>query len=402
MILRSFNLLQGSDNAPVAVNAIRGLLQLPQVGFSSDFGKQQLLHFTRFSIDYLRRAGLLDDKGNPFNLFGIASHLYYHEPGNLALVALIRQGVLHRICGQNSRIAAQREFVLLMCHLFGRRYLPRSYASDENLQQLIKKSPSMVLLPALPKNAKKALQQHDRDILSVFSGYAMTYATQHSDTLGPDTELPLSGSIRTRPSSSSTPFHIHLRRSAIDVRVRSLFAANSGHDDTFNTVEELSQTARDKMHLNRYAIPAMTKFIPSKEKSSLVLNAYLLDFFIHGQTAALKKANGIRGNDVWYLLEDFSLTLKTIRANVIRLLEAASKLTTTDAGLEEDDEEDDELDSGYGTYDSGDIGGEAEEQSQETHLLARLPGVSDEDWRVYEVIHAVTEEFETKFKAMWA
>lgn len=260
----------------------------------------------------------------------------------------------------------------------------------------------MVILPALPKDAKKVLQQHDRDILSVFSGYAMTYATQHSDTLGPDTELPLSGSIRTRPSSSSTPFHIHLRRSAIDVRVRSLFAANSGHEDTFNTVEELSQTARDKMHLNRYAIPAMTKFIPSKEKSSLVLNAYLLDFFIHGQTAALKKANGIRGNDVWYLLEDFSLTLKTIRANVIRLLEAASKLTTTDAGLEENDEEDDELDSGYGTYDSGDIGGEAEEQSQETHLLARLPGVSDEDWRVYEVIHAVTEEFETKFKAMWA
>ncbi|OBZ67943.1 hypothetical protein A0H81_12108 [Grifola frondosa] len=141
MVLRLFNLLQGSDNAPVAKDAMHSLLRLPHVSFVSDVGRQQILHHIRFSIDYLRRSGLLDAEGNPINLFGIAAHLYYTEPSNMAMVALFRHGVVHRICNQASVIDAKRELLLLMCHLFGRRYLPKSYATAKHLKSLIKRSP---------------------------------------------------------------------------------------------------------------------------------------------------------------------------------------------------------------------------------------------------------------------
>jgi hypothetical protein len=34
--------------------------------------------------------------------------------------------------------------------------------------------------------------------------------------------------------------------------------------------------------------------------------------------------------------------------------------------------------------------------------FARPSGVSNKDWRVYEVVNAALTDFEAKFKAMWA
>jgi hypothetical protein len=83
LCLRLMNLLVGSNNTPVAVRAIKSLLTLPQISVSSEGGRQQLLHHLRFSIDYLRRAKLVDAQGVPLNLYGIAAHLYYTEPSQV-------------------------------------------------------------------------------------------------------------------------------------------------------------------------------------------------------------------------------------------------------------------------------------------------------------------------------
>lgn len=80
MVLRLFNLVVGSNNADIAVRAVRSLLSLPQISVASTSGKEQLLHHIRFSIDYLRQARLLDEAGTPLNLYGLAAHLYYTEP----------------------------------------------------------------------------------------------------------------------------------------------------------------------------------------------------------------------------------------------------------------------------------------------------------------------------------
>lgn len=80
LTLRLLNLLHGSDNAPVAVRAVKSLMSLPHISFGSETGRHQLLHHLRFSIEYLRRGRLLDKEGKPLNLFAIAAHLYVGFP----------------------------------------------------------------------------------------------------------------------------------------------------------------------------------------------------------------------------------------------------------------------------------------------------------------------------------
>jgi hypothetical protein len=74
--LRLMNLLSGSNNAESAVTAVQSILELPRVSFVSNIGREQVLHHMRFSIEYLRRSGLLDKNGKPMNLFSLAAHLY--------------------------------------------------------------------------------------------------------------------------------------------------------------------------------------------------------------------------------------------------------------------------------------------------------------------------------------
>ena len=364
----------------------------------------QILHHIRFSIDYLRRSGLLDKDGNPINLFGVAAHLYYTEPSNLALVALLRHGVVHRISNQGSLITAKRELMILLSHLFGRRYLPRAYASATYLQTITRKSPSTVVLPPLSKDARKILIEHEEHIKHVFTGYALAYVSQHAEELGQDMRLPFSGESICPISSTapSTPFTLRLRDTAVTPVARSPFVATSGHGDNFRSVKELTITSRQGLHLNEYVIPTMRQFtsVPGQDDEEFALNAYLLDFYTHGQTAALKAANGIRDGEMWYVLQEFTLTLKAIRTGLAQLLLKASA-----NGPQTSDDRDDvdvasALDSGFASMDPAEADPDIE--GSEQGEFKRPVGVSDRDWRVYEVVNALATEFDEKFRAMWA
>ncbi|KAN0130735.1 hypothetical protein V8E53_011410 [Lactarius tabidus] len=410
MVLRLFNLLEGSGYSPYSVDAIRSILRLPHISFGSDVGKNQLLHHLRFSIEYLRRAHLLNQVGKPINLFGIAAHLYYTEPGNLALTALLQGGVIHDICSQPNSNQAERDLVALLCHLFSRRYLPPVYASASNIRDLIQKGPSRVVLPPLQAKARALLSGHQKETLGIFRAYALAFSSQHADELGPDDRLPLSG-ITFGPIDNSTcpqtALFVHLSQTALRPKARSLFVAMSGHGDAFGSVGELVRTVRRGVHLNERAIPTVEDILDPE----LPLNAYMYDFFVHGQEDALVNMNGIRRGNVWYALEAFNLVLVTIRGDLENLLLRTSREPPRAAEL--DDGTEDARDSGYGSLDPS---GRAEEEEEEADgdegeggeagsglaSFMRPRGVPDRDWRVYEIVNNITNEFEVKFKAMWA
>jgi ATP-dependent RNA helicase DDX60 len=398
LCLRLFNLLEGSDHASVARDAITSMMKLPQISFASDIGQHQLLHHLRFSIDYLRRAHLLDGVGKPQNLFAMAAHLYYTEPSNFALITLFRQGVIHKLCSQQSDTSAKQELVLLLSHIFGRRYLTASYASKRSIQALRQRYPSKVLLPPLPDHARKVLVEHDRETLRVFTAYALAYVSQYSAKLGVDDRLPLSKqSYEGSSIHDGSLFRLHLEKSAIRVKARSPFVANSGHGDDFHSVQELARTARQGLYLNEHAIPSLEHIVTGHDERSggHALNAYLLDFYIHGQVGTLAAANGIRRGDVWYLLENFNLTLKTIRAAWYQLLLKASKEEKEEKEAGDDDSEGaEEMD-----FDEG--GSEYEEEGEASEFKRPL-GVREVNWKVFQIINEVADEFEGKFKAMWA
>ena len=296
--------MHGADSAPVTVKAVKSLLQMPQIIWDTQEGEHQLLHHLRFSIEYLRRARLIDGEGRPMNLFGIAAHLYYTEPSNFALVTLIRAGVIHEICSNKSMIQAKQNLLVLFCHLFGRRELPPIYSSKESLEAILRltKSASKVVLPPLDRKAQAVLVDHEKQILQIFTSYAFTFAAHGSAHLGEDDELPLS-KLKYSGSEEGVggAFQRNLEQSSTSVVVRSLFVANSGHGDVFHSISELAATSRSGIHFNEHATPSMERFIASREESKggFALNAYIYDFYMHGQQKTLADANGIRKGDIW-------------------------------------------------------------------------------------------------------
>ncbi|PBK64183.1 P-loop containing nucleoside triphosphate hydrolase protein [Armillaria solidipes] len=397
LTLRLFNLLDGSNNAKVAVNAVESLMKLPQISFGSQTGQNQLLHHLRFNIEYLRRTHLLDRDGKPINLYAVSAHLYYTEPSNFALPILLREGILHRIC---ARPLPKYHFILLMCHFFGRRYLASAAANTQNvkkLQDLVVRFPSMIILPPLRADARKVLEEHDKEILEIFTKYTKAYTSQYCSELGPDDMLPLSG-IKYIGTPSTDGFRTYLEHHIRPVSVRSSFVATSGHFDEFQSVEELVRSARSGLHLNEHAIPSMTRFTAAHGStigSEHALNAYLLDFFTHGQISALEEANGIRRGDVWYFLQDFMLTLMVIKSSLEQLLTDAS------VGSDKTVPSEDAVPSDYFMADPAETD-ELSDDGADAEAFKRPPGTSAKDWRMYEVVRDATAEFNEKFRSMWA
>lgn len=369
-------------------------MSLPQITVNSKLGHEQLLHHLRFSVEYLRRTELIDATGQPINLFAIAAHLYYTEPGNLALVTLIRSGVIHDLCEKAASMdEAQVGFVIIMANLFGRRYLSKGFTKAENIRELRAKYPSKIILPPLPEDANRVLADHDDHILRIFEGYAFAYAKAAAEIIGPDDALALS---RTRfcgkNNEEPSVFRLHLKNRAIPTVIRSSFVSNSGHGDAFKSVTDLTRTARDGLHMNGHAIPSMAQFVAPTEGDEHRLNAHLLDFYLHGQASTLGRANCIRQGDIWYLLQDFNMTLLSVRSAFQRLLLGRSE--------EQNELQEDEL--GSADPAEHDPEGEQPEPEYPSQESERPHGVSGVDWKVYLIINRVCAEFEKKFKVIWA
>ena len=324
----------------------------------------------------------------------------------------MRAGVFHAVCKQPDVEAAKREYMLIMCNLFGRRNLSKTFAQKKHIEMLQSKYPSMVVLPPLPEAAQNALIEHDVKILRIFEGYAHAFATKSAAEMGVDSDdvLPLS-KIRYCGTDvdSSSEFRQHLKNNAIPVIVRSSFAANSGHGDSFTNVFELMQTSRSGINLNAHAIPSMTHLITASSSDEHMMNAYLLDFYIHGQVSTLAHANGVRRGDVWYLLQDFNLTLLTVKMALQQLLLKASKETVIAAEGAAETEDDDgfydarEVDDDDDDDDDFNIKGSSSgSTSNKNSDFDRPARVRDADWRVYEIVSAVAHEFNEKFRKMWA
>lgn len=297
---------------------------------------------------------------------------------------------MHKVCdAAKSFEDAKHDFIEIMANLFNRKYLSATYASPENISAIQKRYPSRVILPPLAPDIQDVLREHEKETLQVFKAYVLAFTAAHGEELGVDCYLPISGDATPRHvGQDETPFLQYLRSIAIPVKARSVFVANSGHSDTFDSVAELAKTVRSGIHLNGDAVPSFTHLVAGhvQREGEHALNAYLLDFYTHGQDKTIVTANAIRRGDLWYLLDDFSLTLKTVKTSLYELLVRVAGDNQVDVDSEQVTED----------------GLSDEEEGNVAMDLAKPKGVKDEDWRVYEVVHGAYAEFATKFRAMWA
>ncbi|KAG8924160.1 hypothetical protein FRC01_011870 [Tulasnella sp. 417] len=343
--------------------------------------------------------------GEPLIMFPLVAHLYHTEPFNLALVALLQNGVVHRICDSIdlNPIDTKRSLVGLLAHLFARRPLPRLFSGEGALERLRPpKSPSQIILPPLSPDAYRVISDHNSLILETFRGYARTFATQHlSDSQ--DNLLPLSKETLPSSSDQEATFMSFLRCRANKVATTSSFVANSGVTDTsLGTAVDLARTTRAGLHLDKNAIPGLDTLLALNGR---VLNAYILDYFTHGQYETLIKVNRIRQSDVWYELEEFALALATLQTGLEHYFKAVAADPSLDSESSDSEEDGEEEEEGRS---EAEVEAEAEAEAQQfepgaTSIFPVKPkNITEGDWKVYRAVVLTRQEFDVKFKAMWA
>ncbi|KAK2572322.1 putative ATP-dependent RNA helicase DDX60 [Acropora cervicornis] len=76
------------------------------------------------------------------------------------------------------------------------------------------------------------------------------------------------------------------------------------------------QIIRQDVYTDMNVVP----ILPLKKANSvghvLLLNAYALDFFKHGSQKVIERENGIKAGEVFFLLKDFYLTIKSISCSL--------------------------------------------------------------------------------------
>lgn len=432
LVLRLFTLLNDSEHSPFAVRCVNALLSQPRVYLGGEESKMTVLHHLRFSIEYLRRQSLLDSRGAPLNFAGAVSHLYFTENSAFAFHALLKNGYFHELCNtvNTNQESVLRELMLTMSHLFGR--LACRQADEEFVQEVVKGSPSVVFLPNMPDNAVSVLRKHNKQTLDIFTSYVRTFVEQHIQE--PDNTLPLTTTVVGGDSNKGQAHH----------KVRSSFVALSGHDDSFDSIHDLCTTSRSGVFLEEAVVPYVGIY---PEDSDLPLNAYLYDFFMHGNADAVVTANRIRRGDIWFVLNDFSMVLATIVTSLTNFMNLGteSDLDFIDVRGGGDDDEEDLEDRLQGVADdqqgpaTGTQGarGPAQQQNLPVQLAKKKKKVVDswdddaesessegENWddgedseeeagevawdektgllNVLKAFKLLKSDFDTKFRAMWA
>jgi hypothetical protein len=326
----------------------------------------------------------------------------------------------------------------------------------------------------MPEEAAAILRKHNKNTLDIFTTYVKTFAAQHvkeEERYLPLTHTPVG--LAPPLSSNGNPANGHATGngvaklnghakesdSAIDFlpslpvpHARSSFVALSGLGDDFTTIEDLCSSTREGVFLESAVIPHL-ELHPDETRTPL--NAYLLDFYMHGSIDPLEKANGIRKSDVssfiplhekpvltqtpqvWFVLNDFSMVLATIATSLALYLglgsdadpEMLDVMGSGDAAENEADEETAaaaiaDIPTTKSTttttqytppkrskkvvddWDAGEDAIVAEENFLRSEEMKGTGATDDEEYdklmNVYKAFRKLKTEFDEKFRAIWA
>jgi hypothetical protein len=272
--------------------------------------RQAKLVFTA-TLRTLVRLEMVDAEGVPIGLAGLASHLFWTEPANFALVKLIQAGVFHRVIATAQH--ASLEIVRLISHLFCKVEVHPSLIHQIEVHG--HSGPSMVLLEPLPEWIAEILTALERDCLYTFVGSLSTDCTEADSCAMPFSNR----NLRTENNSNVVlPTQVNV----LEPRVASAFVALSGHADEFASAKELAVCCRQDLALQPHMVPT---FSPSCQNKPL--NSYILDFCKHGQKKELVRGNCIPESMAFEQLKTFSGILRATATCLQHLGEVEPELS---------------------------------------------------------------------------
>ena len=243
------------------------------------------------------------------------------------------------------------------------------------------------------------MRKHNQDTLDIFRTYVKTFVEQHIHE--PDNRLPLTGVEFGGGTDPADELDIQLSSSIEPTIIRSPFFALSGHGDEFESISDLCSSTRSGVFLEQSVIPHLPLF---PREAGAPLNAYLYDFYKNGDVTALQKANGIRKGDLWFLLNDFSLVLATINTSLTNFMKFSAGRDTDmiDVMGGGDAFEEEQLDKSIRERKPEENDGEGPETPSEASPPAWETDGGKGLLHVLKAFRALADEFNEKFKSMWA
>ncbi|XP_074205151.1 putative ATP-dependent RNA helicase DDX60 isoform X1 [Camelus bactrianus] len=244
-----------------------------------------------FSLQFLVKEGYVDREGNPMGFAGLVSHLHYHEPSNLVFVSFLVKGLFHNLCQPTRRGSkcfsqdVMERLVLVLAHLFGRRYIPAKF-QDANL----KFYQSKVFLEDLPEDFKAALDEYNMNVTKGFASFLLV-VSKLAD-MKQEHQLPLSKIDFTGKECEDSQLVSHLLSCKEGRRAVSPFACLSGNSDAdLLHPETPDHVTRCTIGISNISAPVLWPQRLDNQGRRMPLNAYALDFYKHGSLLGLVQDN---------------------------------------------------------------------------------------------------------------
>ncbi|XP_059501741.1 probable ATP-dependent RNA helicase DDX60 [Stegostoma tigrinum] len=327
LVLRLILLVAKADDVMDAKAKALSLLQHSLLCYNNQKKQWVLKLYFLSCLQFLLKAGFVDQDGTPQGLAELVTQLHYHEPANFVFVSFLVKGLFHKICSQPVKSAGKgsdcfsdeimESLLLVLANLFGRVYLPSCSTEKEwtTLHQ------SMVFLEDLPEEFATVVDEYNKTIQEIFGCFLLS-ASDQADMVE-ECRLPLSriSFESVQPLQNCTTFVAELTASGKHPTTAiSPFTCLSGitNLDLFNT-SNIDNIALRTLELSSSSIPLLNLRKYDQQGRRMPLNAYALDFYRHGSLKALLSDNMLHLGEAYNVLNEFQLTLSSISTSLKEL-----------------------------------------------------------------------------------
>jgi hypothetical protein len=281
----------------------------------------QVAYHTRFSVEFLRKEGLINELGLTRNLASLVTHLFEVEPANFILSRLLSSGLLHEyLIAEKEKVIKGERRTHLTVKLMGvlawflfRRRLPSTYAKSQPRKKWIP-SADCPALPPLPPKILAEVQSYNASAFELFQQLSWSVAStrkfgEHDFTLPcSKRRFPETWDSRGAPFHKDSDFQKSYVGQLVRFRARSPLAAISGFGDRFRSPVDLVTTVRNVIQMDLNALPIVPP-VPGPEGAQGALeptNSWALDFMIHGKAKYLWEDNAIDATKAYKLISSFN------------------------------------------------------------------------------------------------
>lgn len=290
--------LYTEEDKKMIINSLKRLIEYPL--FQEITPIPQFANYFRCSIDYLISEGYIDECGNPLQLCGLLSHLFYLHPSNYILISFLMEGLFEQYIEKCNEKDLSVQLLIILANLFCKIPFHKNQFIPFNAKHNI--------LKPLPSIFYQSVKQHNKRALEILKNYLICCSRAYSTELGEDNLLPLSKIRMEKKIMDIQPKSLldRIQQISIPFEIRSSFVAISGLGDNFHSIQELISTLRNGLVIDDSLLPIL-------DLDSKKYNAYLIQFLTDHKLKSLLDQNLIvYENYIFYSIKDFLINLKAI------------------------------------------------------------------------------------------